>query len=61
MLMVKKKAKPKASIKKVEAKRQSADVVKPSTSSTASIGEDTPPPPTRSDVVRMMQKRRGQL
>ena len=55
-----KKAKPKASIKKVEAKRQSADVVKPSTSSTASIGEDTPPPPTRSDVVRMMQKRRGQ-
>ena len=56
-----KKAKPKASMKKVEAKRQSADVVKPSTSSTASIGEDTPPPPTRSDVVRMMQKRRGQL
>ena len=55
-----KTTKPKVSKKKVEAKRQSADIVKPSVASTASIGEDTPPPPTRSQVVEMMKKRRGQ-
>ena len=55
-----KTTKPKVSKQKVEAKRQSADIVKPSVASTASIGEDTPPPPTRSQVVEMMKKRRGQ-
>ena len=55
------KAKPKASTKKVEAKRRSADVVKPSTSSKADIGEDTPPPPTKSQIVDMMRKKRGQF
>ena len=47
--------------KKVEAKRRSADVVKPSTSSKADIGEDTPPPPTKSQIVDMMRKKRGQF
>jgi len=55
------KAKPKVSTKKVEAKRQSTDVVKPSTTNTASIGEDTPPPPTKSEIVNMMRKKRGQF